>query len=369
MAQDAINVVEDFSYDSRNDAYNRSFREWRSNTRTGYAYRYADNLRERSYVAGKAVTKPSAAHIERKTLSHVCEVIGAALLLYIICEIAGSSLLERLFQLLDLNVHLDFLNSSASGSQLAVAGVRILTLLLKYSIPIIVLLACFRLPRKVIMPHNFRALPESLLAIGCAMIGSAVYTLTANAQGVEDAQTIFTYKDTAVIAGSVLADAIIGAILAELLLRGLMLPVLRQFGDLFAVCSTAAFAFFFPNTLPQRIGELLLGIAGGYIMLRGGSLWKCVMMRFLYTLLNLSRVILIYTQHTLPRWQFIMILLLTGFGLLFFFMRVRRSKGLLLANRRTQLSGGNKISAAMQSVTMLPWAALALLMLLIQMFF
>lgn len=368
MAQDAINVVDDFTYDSRNEAYNRSFREWRSGTRTAYAYRYSDNLRERSYVAGKAVTKPSAAHVERKVLSHVCEVIGAALLLYIICEIVGGSLLVQLFRLLGMNVHLDFLTSSAGGSQLAVAGVRTLTLMLKYSIPLIVLVACFRLPRKVIMPHNFRAVPETLLAVGCAMASSAVYTLTANAQGVEDAQTIFTYKDTAVIAGYVLADAVIGSILAELMLRGVMLPVLRQFGDLFAVCALSGFAFFFPNTLPSRIGELLMGIAGGYIMLRGGSLWKCVTMRFLFTLLNLSRVILIYTQHTLPRWQFVMILLLSGMGLIFFYMRVRR-KGLLLENRRTQLAGVKKLSAAMQSVTMLPWAAIAMLMFLIQMFY
>ena len=368
MPQKAINVVEDFDYDSRSETYNRSFREWRTAAQTKYVYSYSDDPREASYVAGKAVTKPSAAHIEQKALSHVCEVIGAALLVYFICEVAGESLITGLFRMLGLEVTLDFLTSSMTDSQLAVAGVRTMTLLLKFGIPICMLIAFFRLPRRVVMPGNFTALPETVLGVGFAMIGSAVYALTANAQGVEDAQTIFTYKDSAVIAGYVLVDAIIGSILAEMMLRGLMIPALRQFGDLFAVGLTAGAAFLFPNALPARIGELLIGLAAGYLVLRGGSVWKCILLRFLYTLLNHARVILLYATHMLPRWQYVMILLLTGLGLVFFYMRVRRN-GLLLSNRKTQLPYRRKIFAAAQTLTMLPWLAVSMLMLLVQLFF
>lgn len=365
---DRINVVEDFSYDSRNDSYNKAFHAWRASSRSKYVYRYADDKRERSYVAGKAVTKPSAASVEKKTLARVGEAAGAALLLYFISEVAGSSLLTQIFRMLSLNVHLDFLTLSMNGSQFAVAGVRTLTLLLKYGIPVCVLIACFRLPRKVMMPSNITALPETVLSVGFAMVCSAFFALTAHEQGIEDANAIFTYKDTGIIAGYMLADAVIASFLAELLLRGLLLPVLRQFGDVFAVVATAFCAFMFPNTLPLRIGELMIGLGAGYLMVRGGSFWKCVLFRFLFTVLNFARLIVLYTTNLLPRWQYVMILLLTGVGLIFFYMRVRRSN-LLLSNRRTQLSNRRKLSAFMQTVTVLPWTAISVIMLLLQVFF
>ncbi|MBR5371835.1 MAG: CPBP family intramembrane metalloprotease [Oscillospiraceae bacterium] len=368
MAQEIINVVEDFDYDSRNEEYNSSFRKWRASSPSKFAYRYADDTRERSYVAGKAVTKPSAASVERKTLARVSEAAGVALLLYFISEVAGGSLLTYIFRLLNLNVHLDFLTLSMNGSQLAVAGVRTLTLLLKFGIPICVMIACFRLPRKVMLPQNISALPETVFAVGFAMVCSAVYALIGHAQGVEEAQAIFTYKDTFVIASYSIADAVIASILAEIFLRGLLLPVLRQFGDLYAICVTAFCAFMFPGTLPSRIAELMIGMGAGYLMLRGGSLWKCVLLRFLFTVLNFARLIVIYSTYLVPRWQYVMILLLTGVGLIFFYMRVRKSH-LLLSNRRTQLSNRRKLSAFMQTVTVLPWAAISTLMLLLQLFF
>ena len=93
MAQGHIDVVSDFIYDASNQQYNRAYKFWRKNTPSAGAYRYIDNERESVFVSGKPSARSTAAQTEKRALSFSAEVIGAALLVLLVCALGGSSLL------------------------------------------------------------------------------------------------------------------------------------------------------------------------------------------------------------------------------------------------------------------------------------
>lgn len=363
-----LDVVADFAYQSENKAYNRAYRQWRRTNKAPYMYRYSGNPNEITYVDGNAVSMPDAPRIEQKALMHCAARIGLALLLCLFMELVCGTGIVGIMRLLGVQIRLDFLSLSVSGSQWAVVIARALTNLLKYGVPAAVLLRICRIPRRVSVPFCIGGLPELIVSAGAAMCIAGIYSLTAQDAGVLTAQEIFDDNNRQAVLSYGLFDALIVSLLAELLLRGAILPLLRQFGDNFAIAMTALAAFLMPNTLPDRITELLIGLCAGYLLVRSGSFAKCVLLRGVCTVLSYARIILIYANRTVPLWQYAMLLLTCGALLAAFYVHLRKDR-LRLGNRDTQLGEGRKFFIITQTVTVLPWAGVSVLLMLFQMFF
>jgi len=362
-----IDVVVDFSYDSENPEYNREYRQWRRTNKAPYMYRYTGNPDEISYVDGNAVSVPNAALTERQALTHCATLLGFALLIYLVAELIGGSAMAGILHALGFRVRYDYLNLTVHGAQWPVIIVRAFKKTLKYLFPLILLARMGRLPRGVMVSFNVRAVPETIAAVGAAMCVAGVYTLTAQTGGVSLTQEIFSYQSRSGVTLYGLFDVFVISILAELLFRGAMLPILRQYGDGFAIGLTSAAAFLLPNSLPDRIVEFLVGLCAGYLMLRSGSVVKCVLLRSLCTLLCYARIILIYANSTIPLWQYAMLLLSCGALICMVFVRIRKER-IHLNNGETRLSDGKKLAVILQCLPILPWTGITVLLMLFQVF-
>ena len=365
-----IDVIENFDYDSVNRQYGTDYLQWRRHTKGPFIYRYIDNSRENVYTVNSSHLRrsKSAASAERAALAKCSELIGIALLLFLVIELVGGTLLIALLHLFQIDIRMDFLTLKMNGSQWAVVGVRALLLMLKYLLPAAILIRCCRIPQNVYAPAAPNALPELIAAAGAGFLTAGIYSLTAQRQGVETAQLLFTYKDTGAIYVFGLFDAIVGSVLAEVFYRGTILPLLRQFGEPFAVTVTALIAFLCPNALPDRVSELLIGLAAGYLMIRSGSVFKCVVLRTVYTALSYARLVVLYSDRSLRLWEYAPLLLSVGALAVTFYISIRRSQ-LRLRNRQTALSEPDKFASFAQSITLLPWAAAAILLTLLQLFY
>ena len=363
-----LDVVSDFAYESENRSWNRAYRQWRRTARSRYMYRCKGNRNEVSYVDGNAVSKPNPRLIERTALSNSAEVIGLALLLHLIVSVIGSVLLVGILRLLSVNIRVDVLTLSVDGNRGAVTFVRILTRTMKFGIPAAVMIRQCRLPRSVAAPAFVGGLPETIAAIGAAMVTAGIYILTSQDAGVSLAQELFTYKSRLSLIVYGVFDICVLSCLSELLLRGTFMPVMRQFGDTFALAVTGMISFLLPNTLPDRLTELLLGLASGYLLLRGGSLAKCILLRMICSALRYAGLVLVYANNAMPLWQYGFLLMAVGMMAIAFFVRIRKNR-IRLQNRETLLREGQKIFGMSQTVTMLPWIGLSVLLLLFQIFF
>ena len=362
MGNERIDVTEDFEYDSENEQYNQDYRHWRRHIKEPFIFRFSDNSREHVYVEGAPSVSMDAALAERQALMHCSTMLGAALLIFLLAEVLGSSLLIAAMKLLHIPISINFLDFKMAGSQWAVAGVRILCLVLKYGLPTLILTKICKIPQPVFAPASLGAIPEMIAAVGAGMIIAAVYSAAAVGTSVQTSQRLFAYKDIAAIGTYGVLDTLAVSVLAELFFRG---ALLRQFGDPFAVLATALIGFLCPNDYPERICELLIGLAAGYLLIRSGSLIKCAALRIVYSALKYARLGLVYASENITLWQYIIILLGIGTMLILFFVHIRRS-GLRLRNRKTFLPLKKKLYYLTQSVPMLPWLAASLLLMLLK---
>ncbi len=366
--ENLLDVVSDFSYDSENRGWNRAYRQWRRSVRTRFMYRFKGYRNEVSYVDGNAVSKPNPRLVEQSALANTAEVIGLALLLHLILTVLGSALLVGILRLLSVNIRIDILSLSVGGNRNAVTFVRILTRAMKFGIPAAVMIRCCKLPRNVAAPVCLGGLPEAIAALGAAMVTAGISILTSQDAGVTLAQEIFTYKSRLSLVVYGVFDICVLSILAELLLRGTFFPLLRQFGDTFAIAVTCIISFLLLNTLTDRLTEMLIGLASGYLLLRSGSLAKCILLRMNCTALRYAGLVLVYANHAIPLWLYGFLLISVGLTAIAFFVRIRRER-IWLHNRDTMLKDGKKLFIMSQTATMLPWIGLSVLLLLCQIFF
>ncbi len=365
-----IDVVSDFVYDSLNEQYNCDFRQWRKTNVSQYSYQHTEDKRESVYVVGKGANRPTVEAVERRNLMAASETIGLGLLLFLICDVAVSMLLVYLLHYAGLNIRIDYLNLSYTGSSWLVYSVRILIVLLKFGLTTAVINHFFRLPRRVSTPISAIRLPELVADLGGGAICAAVYCLfdKQNYFEFEQLQQFFTEMDGAALFAYWLFDMLIGAGLAELFFRGTLLPVLRQFGDRFAIWVIAIIGFLLPNSLPDRITELLIGLASGYLLVRSGSFVNCVLLRVVYSLLVHARLMLVYSMYSLSIMKYIFVLLAIGILCVLFYLRQRSSR-ILLSNLRSYLTLQSKCAAFLETTTTLSWFMLSALLAIVQFFY
>lgn len=368
LDQAYTDVVEAFKYDSCNEQYNINYLQWRRQSDSKLVFRFSSNNLENVYVSGDTVAQQNVGISERESLMRCGQMIGAVLLIYFVTEIAGESLLQGILHLLNMNIRTEFLTTAMQGSQWAVVSARAVVVLLKYLLPTVLLIKISRFPRRVFAPIMKGGTPELSAGVGAGMMIAGVYVLLAQRGGIELAQSVVGYKNpTAVIAYGIF-DTLLVSTITELFLRGAILNLLRQFGDPFAVWVTAMIGFLFPNQMPERIAELLIGFAAGYLMIRSGSLPKCIVLRVVFTGLAYARVAAVYIVRNFWMWEYSLMLISFGALAIVFYIVVRR-RSIGLSNRMIVLRHTQKISALMQTVTMLPWAAVSVLLMLVQLFY
>ncbi len=363
-----IDVAEDFIYNSRNAHYNDASRNWRKNANSSYLYRFVSDSREHAYIDGTGFATIEPAVNERRVLHRVSEVFGFALLFFLLVQLGGGSLIVSILHLLGMDIRLDFLTFSMKGSQWVVIAVRILLMLLQYGGAMLIANRYFRVPSKVQIPVTAKAFPEAIGAVGWAMLSAAVFCVLDHIDGggAESAQQVFSYKEFTALAVYGVFDVFVLSLLHELLMRSTLLPVLRQFGDGFAVCTLAVIAFLFPNTLTVRVGMLLIGLGSGYFLLKGGSILNCALMHAIFHALTYARLVLVYHDGAVATLtQYALVLVLMGAAAIITYGIARRGH-LRLENAETQLPFGRKIFTLAESVTMLPWIAFSLLLTVVQ---
>ena len=368
MPQVRTDVIEEFAYHSENERYNKAYHDWRSRTKLPFIYRYRETANESTYTSGDAVEPPDAPLAEHKALHRSAELAGVALLICLFCEVVIRPFTVWLLGFLGFDIRLDFLTFSMQGSQWMTAAVRILMDTVKFGVPALFLIRMLHLPRRVCLPAAPRGLPETTAAVGMAMMIAAIYTVTDSGNGVELAQRIFEYKDSAAIFSYALFDVLIASLLSELLLRGAVLQVLRQFGDPFAVIMSGLVGFLLPNTPSARVSELLIGLSAGYLFVRSGSFFKCALLRGVYVTMTYARLVLVYGNRSLPRWSFVILLISNGALALSFYVISRHGR-VPLENLHSHLSLRRKISAFFETASTFPWLALSALLAVLQLFY
>lgn len=373
VQEDILDVVRDFRFDSSSERYNQAYQDWRRFSKSHYAFRFMKNKKERVFVEGTGFLNSGAAEASRVAIHRVAKVIGIALLVYLLCDLGGSALLVRLFQRMGFNVSGSLLSTQVYGSQWAIVLVKMSDIFLRYALTALVLQCCFRLPFSVCASYRPTASSDVLQGAALALLAGTVVCVLGDVMGTSQLtqQLLYSYTDGKAVLVYVMYEITFASMLTEMLYRGMLLPVLRQFGDKFAVSVIVLIAFLQPNSLPYRIGEALLGLLCGYFMLRTGSLFCCYLIRIAYVLTTFGQLALDSNQvdrHLIHRiYVMVTLVALVSFVVMTLIRKQRRSKP-YVCNQFPYLPTQDKYAAFFSSTTMLPWVAVMILLGVIQIF-
>lgn len=295
-----IDVVEDFNYNTQTEKYNKAYKKWRKNKDNPFAFFFVKNINEKTFVEGKGFLSENPQTTEKTTISSLSMRIGIAFLIYLAIDKGFVYFAAMILNSFGVDVSVSYLSSEFAGNKWILLGVNMLASLLKFSIPLIVLIKSFRLPTVVISPIKLYDKYEFIGGLSIAIIVSVFAGLISSTSlsflsSQDFISTSFMMYGKANIGACTVGyvfEAVIISILAEFLLHGVILHSLRQFGDIFAITVTTFLSFIMVSSFSHCIQYSLLTLLTGIFILRSGSIVTGIAIRVVVNLYFLGITLL-----------------------------------------------------------------------------
>ncbi|MDE5737026.1 MAG: hypothetical protein K2H93_01520 [Oscillospiraceae bacterium] len=287
VVQKMIDVVEDFSFPYQNTEYQEAFRIWRRKKKNPYAFQFTKNPKESAFSESQAVGTKSPSKVEQIVLNRMGYLVGYILICYLVIENVFDKIAVLIMHSLHLQIEMVTLGQSRLyGDETLIFWLSFLTNLLKYLIPALVMQFVLKLPVRVSLPMHIRK-PSlliggialiMLLNIGLGMFGASrsaeleKYRLISSAVGNDDHRIIIY----------ILVAIFVLPLITELLLHGAMFQAMRQFGDMFAVVTTAVLAVALTHNIWDALRVGLVHLTISYYLIKTGSFGSVVLIRIVH---------------------------------------------------------------------------------------
>ena len=248
-----------------------------------------------TYVDGRGFAPTPPVITERRLLQWCANGIGFSVLFYIIFSFTLPSVVLGIFQI--FNPYLRIYDGGTVLSPLIMEIVELVSGNSSLLLPFLLLTFVYQAPFHEILPFRpFRAsitLPSLFIALGVSVIGYVASTMISaflSLFGVMPVMADFSFpEDPAAAFLFLLNITFIAPLVEETVFRGVIMNMLRRFGDCFALMiSSLLFAFVHMNLL-QMPNAFIMGLVIGYFTLCTGSLWTGVCIH----VLNNSLVLLL----------------------------------------------------------------------------
>lgn len=287
-----INVIDEFDYSTQQESYNKEFVKWRKNKENPYAYNFELNTKESVFIDGQGFVSESAEKSESETSGKILYLIGIAMLVATAVENVLDKLIVQLLDIIGFDIHVTFFNSAVYGGKTEVVTVLILNTLLKLLLPMLVIHAGMKMPRKLSRPMSLNEPGELIATIAAAMIVCVVTGLPA--VFIDETKEIYTFfraynADMSVWGQNefliyTFFDVIVVSVLFELLFRGEMFQALRQFGDGYAIIITSLISGILTQDYKAIVATALISAVSSIGMLRSGTIFTAIAARITYKL-------------------------------------------------------------------------------------
>lgn len=371
-----IDIAASFSCEHQDDEYNKAYKKWRSDKNNVYAYNYVKDTREHTYLDGVGFINQNPAATEKKSLSKNMEVIGIILIITFLIEILGQYVYVKLASFFGCYGEYDLINGISNASDCYVVLSSYLVQIIGRVVPILLLFYFMKLPKAVLFPTKILNKDSHLISVPFLMVITVLcnYCFTAYDKllgffNIEvNIVSFFMPKTLEMNVLVILLNVIIVPVLSEILLRGVIMQSLRQFGNGFALLTTSIISAMMYHAMSQAFYAFILSLIIGYFVLRTGSLLTGMLMHivaiasiFGYSLLDFYckpiEVTFIWSVI-----QFFCILI----GLIAILGYIYNKKSLLVLNmQQTYVSTKEKLLTSLVSFPIMSWIVLGFVKTLI----
>ncbi len=370
--QKVVDVVDDFSCPYQTSDYQEAFRSWRRRKQNPYAFRFTVNPKETAFSESHAIVRQSPAQVEQNVLNRMGRLIGCAMMIYLVVENLFDKVIVWAMQFLHLHIELVFLGENKLyGDEQLVFWLEFIVHILKYFIPALVVQSVMKLPVQVSMPLKMRKPQKLLSGISLIMLlstGMGMLSVPRSAD-LEKYRTIFGMigaEDHKMMI-YLLMVIFISPLVMELFLHGCMFQALRQFGDLFAMISTAVLAGALTHNFFDGVRIGLIHLAISYYFIHTGSFWSVVCLRIIH---EIYMFVLFYIDSvdndgSIKWWVILGITCIFCFATGIYIFLHKNSASTAIQNR-TYLTLQEKLEAFFTAMPMVSFLVCSVLLLVIE---
>ncbi|MBR5773421.1 MAG: CPBP family intramembrane metalloprotease [Clostridia bacterium] len=253
----------------------------------------------------------SRKNAERFHLLAISSCIGFAIILYALTSMLFSKLLGVIYNSMDYETYKRLAESSIFNN--AVYIVYSLTCVaLPFFLTHLIMRKCTDTSLLYGKPKKGGGLvPATVIGLGLCVLGNyatTVFTFFTEAlfsSRPTGAPSDITSVEQISLAGffvSVIATAVMPALVEEFAIRGVVMQPLRKYGDKFAVVISALVFSIIHGNFQQIPFAFVVGLALGYVVIRTGSIWAGVLLHFLN---NFWASCSEYLSYLVPDWAYV----------------------------------------------------------------
>ncbi|MBR1592277.1 MAG: CPBP family intramembrane metalloprotease [Ruminococcus sp.] len=364
-----INVIDEFDYSTQNDSYNEQFRKWRRHKENKFSFSFSSNKNESIFIDGKGFIEENAVNAEKEIITKIFYVIGNAMLMWLVTDTIIVKFLIKFLSIIGVDVHNNFFNTSVYGGSMEIVIVLVAVSVIKVLASMIYIRKRFKVPLKVEFMHTMNHPSGLLTAISLVLlVCTAVNIPSAFSGETKEIYSFFRSIDTDVSVWGqaefviyTVFDIIVMSILNEMMFRGAMFAVCRQFGDAFAIIMTSLTAALLTHDFSDMGAVFLISAIGSYGMLRSGSIFTPIAVNIVYKMYSLALAIIEVdpsVNMSITRGMFMAAVFLSGaFGFIVCYLH-NRKKNIKLAVYESEFSQGGRILFA---VKVFPYIAVGII--------
>lgn len=356
--------------------YNEMYRKWRIEHKKDYGFYFLDNSDELTYRDGEGFITESPQTAERSAFSEIHSLLARFLCIYTVLNLiymaAGVIITSPEFQIPLFRR----INASFQGSEFVYVAVDYLSKISIRILPIFYLIKKINMPKKIFMPTKiynkplfFIAAPMAMLTFGIATVLSNIQHTSAFLMGVDPTFSLTIPQNRLCFILSAFLTVVIVPVISEVVHHGIILQILKQFGDGYALTVTSIIAALTTCNFHIFLFTFTVMLITGFFVVRSGSIITGFIMRIIisgsvYLLTVLKTVSLPDGMYMTLTAALLFVYIAAGFAAVTVFIK-KHSNKISLPLYKMYLDSRERLMCCLTNPSVIIWLALAFMVMII----
>lgn len=268
--------------------YNESFKKWRKQKQDSVGFYFVEKPDRLTYQDGVGFINDYPEAREAKTFRRVLNILGLVLLYRVTVDILFIYLFPPIMEKIGMNIYYSFFTGDRYGSRALITFMDILQQILGRAVPAALLIKHLEIPASVMLPTKITNKPMFGFAFFAALFAAGVCSVLAyfynGILGVFriDAMPSYTVSaDSDGIVCTVIVSVLAVPIVSEICTHGVILQLIRQFGDGTAIFVTSLIIAVSSYDIVSFPFVAATSFVAGYFVIRTGSVITGIIMRII----------------------------------------------------------------------------------------
>lgn len=355
--------------------YAEDYRRWRSENSGSYGFFYRSGKDEYIYQDGIGFLDKPPEISELSSLYNVNRLISNIVMIYFIMVTLMPIIMPGLIsRITGADLGFDVMSRIYYGNSRTVFIYRYITAIVEKTLPIVIISRMAKMSVKVMFPVKISNRPLFGICVPAALLTAAAGSMlmipskiVMGQIGIDTSQSVLIQGSLGSVICSVILLVVIDPLFTELIMRGAMLQLLRQFGDGYAIIVTSFITAICVEDLRIAVYYFVLAAVTGYFTLRTGSVITAIVMR---SSVSLYFVIQSYVPMSVPEniaaaasIGFILLCLIAGMITVITFL-IKNNHKISLPLKETYLSNYEKIMCFFTTPMVIILSAISLAMMI-----